>query len=172
MLICTDPLTHADAIFVLSGNPYDRSTEAVKVLNSGYSNAIVCTGQSIPSDVYALGYTDTEADISAIMAYRAGVDSSLISVVRQGTSTQEESDIILKYALEHNMDTVIVVSNKFHTRRVCQVFRNKFEQGGVHLIVHGAPASAYSEDTWWQNEYGLIFVNNEYIKLMYYALKY
>ena len=172
VLICTDPLAHADAVFVLSGNPFDRSREAAKVLKAGYTDRIVCTGESIPTDVYALGYLNTESEISAIMAYREGVDSTQVTIVEQGTSTKEESDIILAYAQEHNMDTVIVVSNKFHTRRVCQVFRSKFDGTGIHLIVHGAPASAYQEDAWWQSEYGLIFVNNEYIKLIYYAIKY
>lgn len=172
LLICTDPLTHADAVFVLSGNAYDRSKEAAILLNNGYSDLIVCTGESIPTDVLALGYFNTEAEISAIMAYREGVDSSKVAVVEKGTSTQEESEIIFNYALENSMDTVIVVSNKLHTRRVCQVFRKKFDGSKVHLIIHGAPASGYDEENWWQNEYGLIFVNNEYIKLMYYALKY
>lgn len=172
LLICTDPLTHADAVFVLSGNPFDRSKEAAKLVKEGYTDKLICTGESIPMDVFALGLIHTEADISAIMAYREQIDSSVVTVVHKGTSTKEESDIIYEYARSHNMDTIIVVSNKFHTRRVSQVFHKKFKNSDIHLIVHGAPASAYQEETWWQNEYGLIFVNNEYIKQVYYFLKY
>lgn len=172
LLICTDPLTHADAVFVLSGNPFDRSKEASKLVKEGYTDKLICTGESIPIDVLALGLNHTEADISATMAYSEGMDTNAVTIINKGTSTQEESEIILEYARSNSMDTIIVVSNKFHTRRVSQVFHKKFKNSDIHLIVHGAPASAYQEETWWQNEYGLVFVNNEYIKQVYYFLKY
>jgi uncharacterized SAM-binding protein YcdF (DUF218 family) len=95
---------------------------------------------------------------------------SLIRVLKTGTSTREEAELILDYSRDLGLKKVMVVSDKFHTHRVEQVFRDKLEDAGIELVLRGAPSSRYSEDQWWAGEAGLLMVNNEYIKLVYYFL--
>jgi hypothetical protein len=40
------------------------------------------------------------------------------------------------------------------------------------VLLHGAPASSFQESSWWTSEEGLIMLNNEYVKLAYYHIKY
>ena len=47
----------------------------------------------------------------------------------------------------------------------------KFFEKGIEVKVIGASAISYSENKWWENEYGLLALNNEYVKLMYYCFK-
>jgi hypothetical protein len=42
----------------------------------------------------------------------------------------------------------------------------------VSLEVAGAPHSRFDVSNWWQHEDGLIYLNNEYIKLFFYWFKY
>jgi hypothetical protein len=51
-------------------------------------------------------------------------------------------------------------------------FRKRFEQAGIALCIAGAPSTTYNEKLWWAKENGLIMVNNEYIKLLYYWITY
>ncbi|MCH8319181.1 MAG: ATP-binding cassette domain-containing protein, partial [Bacteroidetes bacterium] len=95
-----------------------------------------------------------------------------IELLEKGTSTKEEAGYAIQYCLENNVKQAIVLSSKFHTRRVKSIFRPLFEANGVELILRGAPSSVYSEDEWWKTEEGLIMVNNEYVKLVYYFFKY
>ena len=94
------------------------------------------------------------------------------SVEIDWTATKEESEAILTYCKQHNYSKVIVLSSKFHTRRVGDVFKPLLEDEGIQVIVHGAPSSLYKEAEWWKYESGMIMVNNEYMKHIYYFLKY
>lgn len=171
-LVAEDELQQVEVLFILSGGPFDRGLEASKVYKGGYAPVVVCTGELVPQDVFALGYIHTEGEISRIMMTNNGVPDSVITIIDKGTSTQEESEIIYQYCQQNNISKAMVVSTKFHTRRVKQVFKKRFKDSETQIIIHGAPAAAYEEEAWWQNEHGLIALNNEYMKILYYWVKY
>ena len=66
----------------------------------------------------------------------------------------------------------MILSSKLHTHRVQEVFKTKLKKQGVEVIVRGATNSRFDELKWWQDENGLIAVNNEWIKRFYYWWKY
>jgi uncharacterized SAM-binding protein YcdF (DUF218 family) len=119
-----------------------------------------------------LGLTHTEAELTASRILDLDVDSSFVEAINQGNSTMEESEIILQMCKEHQWNQIIVVSDIFHTHRIRFVFEDKFEEAGIAVCYVGAPSSRYNEKEWWKDEDGLIMVNNEYIKLLYYYWKY
>jgi uncharacterized SAM-binding protein YcdF (DUF218 family) len=171
-LICEDPLEKVTYTFVLSGGPWDRGNEAVKIFKDGYTDTLVCTGENIPHDFKALGLEMFESEITEKNMLNHGVPKGNIILIKKGTSTQEESEIVLDFCKSRNAKKVIVISTDFHTRRVTQVFKKKFAETGIVVIVHAAPSSNYDAQNWWTDENGLIALNNEYIKQMYYLLKY
>lgn len=170
-LVCENELKPVTYTFVLSGGPWDRGNEAVRIFKKGFADTLVCTGENIPADFKALGLGMLESEITQKNMLNQQVPSSNILLVKKGTSTQEESDAILQFCKSRKVKEAIVLSSKFHTRRIKQVFKKRFEAEGIKIIVHGAPSSQYNEMAWWQNEYGLIALNNEYIKQVYYLLK-
>jgi len=172
-LIVEDELKQAEVIFLLGGGSFDRGNEAAKLLKSGHANYVVCTGGQVPGTLKALGMKYKEAKVSKINLVKNNKVSTLkVKLIAEGTSTKEESELILSYCLEKNIKEAIVLSSKFHTRRVNDVFRPILEEEGINVILRGAPSSQYDEDYWWQYESGLIMVNNEYLKLLYYFWKY
>jgi uncharacterized SAM-binding protein YcdF (DUF218 family) len=171
-LIEEDNLKPADAIFVLSGNPEDRAKEAAKLFRKGYAKKIICTGAAIPTLFEVINVKIDEATLSKIALLNEEIDSNNIELLHFGTSTREESKAILAYCKENKLSQLIVVSDKFHTNRIDYAFRSLFEKEGVKLILRGAPSSAYSEQNWWAEEAGLLMVNNEYVKLLYYYIHY
>jgi uncharacterized SAM-binding protein YcdF (DUF218 family) len=171
-LIEEDELSKCEALFVLSGNPNDRSLEAARLLKTGYAPYVICTGEVIPRLFEVIGDTTTdEADLSRIALLKAGVNDSNIVVLHIGTSTREESIAILEYCKQKGLKKIMLVSDKFHTNRIDYAFRDLYENAGIELVLRGCPSTAYSEDVWWAEEAGLLMVNNEYIKLIYYHLK-
>jgi uncharacterized SAM-binding protein YcdF (DUF218 family) len=171
-LIDEDQLRKADAIFVLSGNPGDRAKEAAKLFTSGFAPMIICTGESVPTLFEVINVKMDEATLSEIALKKEKVDSNKIEVIHEGTSTREESHVILRYCKQNGLKKIIVVSDKFHTNRINYAFRSIFEKGGIEVILRGAPSSGYKEDNWWAEEAGLLMVNNEYVKLFYYYIHY
>lgn len=171
-LIQEDELQKSEVIFVLSGGPHDRANEAAKILKEGWAPYIVCTGEQVPLLFKVINETLDECDLTRISLLNAGVDSLQIEAIHIGSSTREESHAILTYCKAKQIKKIIVVSDKFHTNRIDYAFRDLFEDEGIELILRGAPSSGYDEDLWWAEEAGLLMVNNEYVKLFYYFLKY
>lgn len=160
-----------EAIFVLSGSPFDRANAAANLYKKGLAPTVITVGRNIPHDFKAFGLEVYESQLTKNQLINEGVDSTAIIVIPEGTSTMEEAEIILKYSLKHNLNSVIIVSSDFHTRRVKQVFKKMFEKEAIEVNIQGAASSVYDEEAWWKDEYGLIAVNNEYVKLIYYLFK-
>lgn len=171
-LIVEDPLQKADALVVLSGGGYDRGNEAVKIIHAGYVNKVICTGGNPVIELRVFNIDTLESDMTAANLRRQGIPNSTIVELRDGTSTKEESDIIATYCLQQHFKKIIIVSSKLHTHRVREVFKSKLKKKGIEVIVRGAPNSRFDELKWWQDEEGLIAVNNEWIKRFYYWWKY
>jgi uncharacterized SAM-binding protein YcdF (DUF218 family) len=161
-----------EALFVLSGNPDSRAKEAANLFKKGAAPKIICTGESVPELLEAMKLTVRECELSQIKLIEYGIDETAIELLPIGTSTREEADAIQAYCQNHKIKKAMVISDRFHTRRICYAFQEQFEKAGISLIVRGAPSLSYSESMWWAKENGLIMVNNEYIKLLYYWMHY
>jgi len=172
-LISVDTLERADAIFLLGGGSFDRGREAAKLFNEKYADYIICTGGQISGTLKSLNLPYTEAMVSKIgMVKNHQIKPESIIALEEGTSTREEAKLILAYCKQRGFLKIIVLSSKFHTRRIINVFKPLFDKNGIDIIVHGAPSSIYKEYEWWKKEEGMIMVNNEYMKHLYYFIKY
>jgi uncharacterized SAM-binding protein YcdF (DUF218 family) len=172
LLIHENALEKAEAIFILSGGSYDRGNEAAKLFNAGYSQHLVCTGGNPYVELKVFNIDTLESDMCVANLKRLQVPDSCITQLKYGTSTREEFDTIIGYCKQQKLNKIIVLSSRLHTARVNSVFRTKMEEQGIEVILHGAPSSRFNEYLWWQSEDGLIAVNNEWLKTIYYWLKY
>lgn len=159
------------ALFVLSGDAWDRGNEAALLYHEGLAEMLICTGENMPRLFLIANVDYLESELSRLHLLSLGVPDAKIRLLKKGTSTKEEADYILDYCKDNGITKAAVLSTKFHTRRIKRTFTAPFEEAGIQLIIHGAPSSGYDEDFWWKSESGLIFVNNEYIKIIYYWLK-
>ena len=171
-LIKEDTLQQADMMFVLSGAGYERGNEAAKIFAKGYVPKIACTGANPQIEFRVFGIDTLESEVTIANLRRLGIPDSVIIKIPEGTSTREESSVILNYCSKNNLRKIIIVTSRLHTRRVNKVFREKFEEANIQLIVHGTPARSFNEMQWWYNEDGLIAVNNEWMKTLYYWWNY
>ncbi len=171
-LIRTDATCKADALYVLGGAPLDRGSFSSRVLDEGCVPVAYFTGENVPQSFKAEGRSVTEADLGRSAAIRAGADPARVLPFPYGTSTWEEAAGVLRHARNKGFDTVLVLTTDFHTRRVGKVFHQRFEDSGITVLVRAAPSSEYDPAAWWTSEEGLLMVNNEYVKSLYYAITY
>lgn len=167
-----DSLQTADALFILSGGGYDRGNEATKIFAAGYTSKIICTGGNPVVELRIFNMDTLESDMTVANLRRLQVPDSCIKQIRYGTSTREEADTIVKYCVANGLKKVMVLSSLIHTHRVNDVFRQLLKEEGIELIVRGASSSRFGELRWWQSEDGLIAINNEWLKTIYYWWKY
>ena len=88
------------------------------------------------------------------------------------TSTFDEAAALRIYIESHEIKSVILLTSLFHTRRARWVFEKELNGLPVRLEVAGAPHIGFNAGNWWTSEDGLIYVNNETIKLFFYWFKY
>jgi uncharacterized SAM-binding protein YcdF (DUF218 family) len=170
-LSSTDELKPCQAIFVLGGGANARGSKAAEVWKKGMAPIVYCLGKPNTKEWQMMGFTPTEPNLTRPYVVQGGVPDSLVKNITQGTSTHEERELILSMARKYQYQCVIVVTSELHTRRVRQHFQERFDRAGVELVLVGAKDTGYSAHDWWSREDGLIFVNNEYIKLIYYKLR-
>ncbi len=171
-LIKEDLVPTCDAIYVLGGAPLERGAEAARLLGMGVAPVAYCTGENIPHALLAEGLHSNEAELSRRSAMQAGADSTRIMLLPLGTSTWEEAAAILEHARGQGSSSVTILSTEFHLRRVGRVFRKRFKGTGIDVHFRAAPSLHYDPKAWWKSEEGLLMVNNEYVKLCYYLLRY
>ncbi len=171
-LIYENELEEVDALFVLGGGSLHRGDAAVDLYMDGFVKKVYCSSGNYSAELLALGMEYYESEVCRINVIRNGIPDSNAFAIKAATSTFEEADTILGLCKAQNIRSCIVLSSKFHTRRVKKVFKKRFEEAGIKTIIRGAPSLTYDEDNWWKDEMGLIMVNNEYVKLIYYFLKY
>lgn len=171
-LIRFDGLEKVEVAFVLGGSSMDRGKEAASIYQDGWFPQLVSTGENIPSVLEIKGIMESEAELTKQQLVSAGVHPSICIILNRGTSTMEEAEAILEYCERHGHKKIMIISNKFHLRRIHWVFRSMFKEKGIDIVLHGAASSRYDEYRWWQSEEGLIATNNEYMKLGYYWWKY
>ncbi|OFY64145.1 MAG: hypothetical protein A3H98_14335 [Bacteroidetes bacterium RIFCSPLOWO2_02_FULL_36_8] len=167
----TDPHHKTKYLFVLSGGAIERGESAAKLFHQGIAEKIICTGRVIPQELIIVNNPLFESHLTKMWLERKGVPDSAIYLLEFGTSTMEESRAMLEYCQKNKITEFTVLSSIFHTRRVRWVFKD-FKNYGITVYVAGSPANRYDENFWWQSEDGLLMVNNEYMKLMYYWLNY
>lgn len=167
----TDSPSKVDAAFVLSGASKERTQRALEMYPQ-FTPRLLTTGELVSQDLTAMGISYTGAEVMRDALLAGGADSMDVSILPKGTSTYEESEEILGYALAQGYKRVMIISSIHHTRRIHGVFTQKFRDAGIEVVIIGTEPLSYSPSEWWLQEDGLIMVTNEYLKLLYYWWRY
>lgn len=144
-----DPLSHADAIFLLSGGMPERAQEAAKVYAMGYAPEIWFTCPDGPSaklaklDIHFVG----EEEYNRQILIHDGVPETAIHIIAgQVVNTEEELQEAGQELRRQGKTKVILVTSPQHTRRVWtiwQKFNGSNPQASVHAA-HGDPFESRS----------------------------
>lgn len=150
-LVKEDSLQKANAIAVLSGNFPARALEAATLYHKGYATEIWLTHPGTQSDELAqLGiHYPSEDDCNYLVLRHQGVPAKAIHILDSPVlNTQDELEVIGSALRQRNTATVIVVTNKAHTRRVYELW-NKLDFASGKIIVHAISKDDFQPSAWW-----------------------
>lgn len=166
-LVVSDPLEPSDAIAILSGGDATRIQEAVSLFNQLKSGYIIITNTGVKVPEWNTTYTE----LVKLQLIDAGVPAQYILVTEQSVnSTVEEARSIRKLMNQHNMHSVVVVTDPFHTFRTRLIFKDQFKDTDIRLAVTPARQHWYNPNTWWLSPRGIYVTVQEYAKLSFYLL--
>lgn len=174
-LIVDDLLSPSDAIVLSTGDLYNRPSVAARLYHQGYASWIMFSPLE-KNLAEKFGIVAEHGTLLRKVLVSLGVpDSSIILLHFEGgvTSTFDEALSVRNFIAERpSLKKIIVVTSAFHTRRASLVYRKALHHLNVEVLMAPAPYSHVDVNEWWKSEDGLIFCLNEYVKLVYYWLKY
>ena len=156
-----------DAVVVLSGGTGDeRLAEAAKIYHNNYAEWIILTEISDSDEDGPAPVTIAAKDL---LVSEFGIpDHAVIITERPVSSTWSEARVVMKLMLREELQSCIVVTDPFHTRRTRIVFRDEFLPRGLTMYVYPAGSHWYAASTWWMSAEGRDATFREYAKLFAY----
>lgn len=167
-LVREDPLSHADAILVLSGSMPYRAEEAAKVYNADYAPEVWLTHPVSPAEeLQSMGiHFVSDEDYDREVLIHDGVPAAAIRLLPDEiVDTEQELEEAESQMEKEGKGTIIIVTSLQHTRRVATLW-HKFFGSGPKAIVHGAPEDPYDASRWWRNTRDSLSVIREYLGLL------
>lgn len=169
LLVVRDPLKSADVVAVLSGGGPERLEYATELVNEHYSRKLVLTetGEIDPN---------TGGKISQSMSKDAideGVKKKNQYIAGKNVvNTKDEAEVVLKLATQRGWDSVIVVTDTFHSLRTKIIFTDVFRGSGIKIRVNPVDVEGYwyKPGTWWTDSDSRRATITEYLSLASYYL--
>jgi uncharacterized SAM-binding protein YcdF (DUF218 family) len=172
-LITEDSLEPAAAIVVLGGQTPFREMEAARLFAQGWAPKLIVIPGALWEEqqaLSALGIRVPESwEISREVLLKKGVPSSAIIVPKgRAEGTLEELKLAFN-TIGRGNKPVILVSSKFHTRRV-RLTWSYVTHGEPAAIVRAAEGDPFDPARWWKERRFILSVVREYLGLInYYA---
>jgi uncharacterized SAM-binding protein YcdF (DUF218 family) len=177
-LIVKSELAHADALVVLAGSStyIERTHRAAELFQQGRAPKIILTNDNVA------GGWSIEEERNPLFVERAagelkrqGVPAEMIEVV-PGTvsSTYEEAVRLREYAGEKGLQSILIVTSAYQSRRALWTMRRVFRGSNVEIGLHAVEPGQQSPRTgvWWFSGLGWQMVAGEYVKMVYYWINY
>jgi len=170
-----DPLTRADAIFVLAGTRVERPLEAADLYLAGYAPRVLLTRSRSEENAYRIARgrgaeLEDEFDTEAHVLESLGVPSSaIVSLARTHDNTAEEAATLRQIALREHWSRIIVVTSKYHLRRARLACRRALAGTSVDIVMRGSRYDPSDPERWWRQRGDIRWLASEVPKLMLYA---
>lgn len=161
-LTVDDPLFQANAIVVLASNP-NRIQHAVDLYAQGYAPVVVFTDATYKDA--GLACSSALLDVPAAQALGLPADAVVIAE-DEVASTYDEAVATRALVDKHGWESLIVVTDPFHTRRAVATFRALIPE--VTITASATPNGEYDPRHWWRSEEGVMAVVTEIIKIVFY----
>ena len=177
-LVVRADLPRADALAVLAGSStyVERARRAAELFAEGRAPRVLLT-----DDGQRGGWSAVEernlffVERAAEELRRAGVPADRIEVLQpKVSSTHDEAVRLREYAGARGLRSVLVVTSAYQSRRALWTLRRVFEGSGVEVGLEAIEPGRQTPRAfaWWFYPLGWKLVPGEYLKMIYYRLRY
>ena len=178
LLIVKAEMPSADAIVVLSGSStyVERAARAAELYRDGRAPLVVLTNDGVIS-----GWDNREDrnpyyyELSTRQMEQQGVPADRISVAPgQALGTYDESVLLRDFAMARGWKRLLIVTSSYHSRRALWSMRRACDGSGIEVGIDSAPTGWQTPSPWlwWSKRWGWKLVGGEYLKMVYYRVKY
>ena len=147
--VVQDPLTHADAILILSDDNFggDRASRAAELFRSGWAPVVVASGRMLRPYVGISELMDRDLQNRGVPA------AAILRFPQNASDTREEAESLRGLITQKNWRRVLLVTSNYHTRRARYIFSRVFPTS-VSVAVIPARDIEFDPDSWWETRQG------------------
>jgi uncharacterized SAM-binding protein YcdF (DUF218 family) len=169
-LVVADSLEHAAAVVVLTGEMPFRAMEGAALYREGWAPEVWLTRQERALTETALARLGIEIvrehEFSRQVLVRSGVPDSAVRLLDGGVvNTVDEMRVIARELERIGAERVIIVTSRFHTRRVRATWRALVGDSPV-AVVRPARDDQYDPEAWWRSTRDVLAVSREVFALV------
>jgi uncharacterized SAM-binding protein YcdF (DUF218 family) len=170
LLIVEDPLQPARSVVVLGGQVPFRAAEAAAVYREGWAREVWLTQGGVYADDVALAKLGIERSpehaYSRQVLEKLGVPSDSIRLLPGATqNTADEMRTIARELKASGGDRVIIITSKYHTRRVRVLWR-ALAGKNAEAIVRYTRDDPFDSAHWWRRTGDAMAVSREWFGLL------
>jgi uncharacterized SAM-binding protein YcdF (DUF218 family) len=169
-LIVDDPPQPARAIVVLGGHLPFRAMEGAAAYREGLAKEVWLTQGRVDVEDVALERLKIrqieEHEYSQQVLQAQGVPAAAIQVLpERNLNTADEIRSVARHLTEAGGGRVIIVTSKYHTRRVKLLWR-LLAEGQGEALVRFTPEDPFDPDGWWRTTGDAMAVAREYFGML------
>jgi uncharacterized SAM-binding protein YcdF (DUF218 family) len=166
------PPQKADVVVLLNGSYNTRPFMAAALVHGGWAAKVVLNTVAL-HPIQADGAIPPSHEIALkVMEYGGLARNNVVLLDTSATTTFDEAAGVAKYADAHNVKRLLLVTEGPHMRRSVWIFQKVLAGRGIEVIPVSAPTDDFDFAVWWRSEEGFLFVVSEYLKLLFYSLRY
>jgi hypothetical protein len=170
--IVSDPVTPADAVAVLGGDLEVRPFVAAELYKKGLA-PMVLVSQVPVGRSSTIGGIPGHSELNRMVLLKLGVPDAAIQMFGEANgSTKDEAVALRDWADRHAVLRIIIPTEIFAARRVRWIFNREFAGSTVRLEIAAFESPNYTRAEWWKSKAGIIDLQNEFMKYLYYRLNY
>jgi uncharacterized SAM-binding protein YcdF (DUF218 family) len=170
--IVSDPVSRATAIVVLGGGIETRPFVAAQLWRKGLADKILIS-QAPEERAACVGSIPSQSELNRAVLLKLGVPAGAIETFGVASkNTRGEAVALREWTDQNGASAFIIPSEIFPARRVRWIFRREFRGTAVSIEVLSVEPPGYTRRDWWKKEQGLLAFQNEFLKYIYYRLKY
>jgi uncharacterized SAM-binding protein YcdF (DUF218 family) len=162
-LVVSDPLEHADLIYVFAGDFWgSRVLLGANLGSKGWAPRVIMSGGLYSGGGYVNRYAgDLAVDFAVQHGYSRGL---FLSVPFEAHSTIDEARAMGPIFHRLGARSVLLVTSNFHSRRAAQVFRLLLPE--FEFRMEGSPDHTFDPHAWWRTPEQRHLLFSEYQKMI------
>ena len=162
-LVVSDPLEHADLIYVFAGDFWgSRVLLGADLGSKGWAPKVIMSGGLYSGGGFVNRYA---GDLAIDFAVQKGYSRSLfLSVPFDARSTIDEARVMGPIFHRLGARRVLLVTSNFHSRRAAQVFRRFLPE--FEFLMEGSPHQTFDPHAWWKTPEQRHLLFSEYEKMI------
>ncbi|MGA2255477.1 MAG: YdcF family protein [Thermoguttaceae bacterium] len=166
------PPQKADAIVLLTGSVNTRPFTAAALVHGGWAPKIIFNS-GFPHASEVKGEVPPESEIILkILVYGGVPPNCIVCLDSKVQTTFDEARAARDYLADHPVKKLLIVTDGPHTRRARWILNRLLADRPVEIVMVSSPMEEFGNDNWWRSEEGFLFVVSEYLKFIYYGLRY